>query len=70
MGYGTKILTSPTMALNGENADELRKLLNIPEGQRVAAVLLVGKAATGEENPDATSSATTRNDFDEVVTIK
>ena len=69
LGYGTKILTSPTMALNGENQEEYKTLLNIPENQKVVAVLLVGKAASGEENPDALSSATTRNDFDEMVTI-
>ena len=35
----------------------------------IGAVLIVGKAATEEDNPDAVSSATTRNDFDDVVTI-
>ena len=69
LGYGTKILTSPTMALNGEKSEEFKTLLSIPDDQKVAAVLLVGKAASGEDNPDALSSATTRNDFDEVVTI-
>ena len=68
LGYGTKILTSPTIALNGENQAEYKELLNIPENQKVAAVLLVGKAASGEEN-DAMSSATTRNSFDEMVTV-
>ena len=69
LGYGTKILTSPTMALNGENQAEYKTLLNIPENQKVVAVLLVGKAASGDENPDALSSATTRNDFDDMVTV-
>ena len=69
LGYGTKIMTAPTMALNGENADEYKALLSIPENQKVAAVLLVGKAATAEENPDAVASATTRNPFEETVTI-
>jgi len=69
LGYGTKILTSPAMALNGENQEEYKTLLNIPENQKVVAVLLVGKAVSGEENPDALSSATTRNDFDDMVTI-
>ena len=69
LGYGTKSLTSPTMALNGDNKDEYKALLSIPENQSVAAVLIVGKAATEAENPDAVTSATTRNPFDEVVTI-
>lgn len=69
LGYGTKILTSPTIALNGENKDEYKALLNIPENQKVAAVLLVGKPVTEKEDPDVVSSATTRNGFDEVVTI-
>ena len=69
LGYGTKIMTAPTMALNGENAGEYKELLSIPENQKVAAVLLVGKAATEDENPDAVASATTRNPFEETVTI-
>ena len=69
LGYGTKILTSPTMALNGENQSEYKELLSIPDNQKVAAVLLVGKAASGEENPDALSSATTRNSFEDMVTV-
>ena len=66
LGYGTKILTSPTMTLN---SDEAKALLKIPENQQVAAVLLVGKAASAEETPDAVASATARNAFDQVVTV-
>ena len=66
LGYGTKILTSPTMTLN---SDEAKALLKIPENQPVAAVLLVGKAASAEETPDAVASATARNAFDQVVTV-
>ena len=69
LGYGTKILTSPTMALNGENREEYKELLNIPENQKAAAVILIGKAVSEEENPDALSSATTRNSFEDMVTI-
>ena len=69
LGYGTKILTSPTMALNGENQAEYKELLGIPDNQKVAAVLLVGKAASGEENPDVLSSATARNSFEDTVTV-
>ena len=66
LGYGTKIMTAPTMALNN---DEYKRLLSVPEGQNVIAVIIVGKPANEEDNPDAVSSATTRNAFDEVVTI-
>ena len=69
LGYGTKILTSPTIALNGEKQSEYKALLNIPDNQKVAAVLLVGKASSGEENPDVLSSATTRNSFEDMVTV-
>ena len=66
LGYGTKIMTAPTIALNN---DEYKALLSVPEGQKIAAVLIVGKAATEKDNPDAVSGATTRNPFDDVVTI-
>ncbi|MBO4898161.1 MAG: nitroreductase family protein [Clostridia bacterium] len=67
LGYGTKIMTSPTMALNGDNKDEFKALLSIPENQSAAAVLLVGKADS--DNPDAESAATERNAFEEVTTV-
>ena len=66
LGYGTKIMTAPKMALN---TNEYKELLSVPEGQDIAAVLIVGKAATEKDNPDALTSATTRNAFDEVVTV-
>lgn len=66
LGYGTKIMTAPAMALNN---DEYKEMLSIPDGQKIAAVLLVGKPATEEDNPDAVTSATTRNAFDDVVTM-
>ena len=66
LGYGTKIMTAPAMALNN---DEYKEMLSVPEDQKIAAVLIVGKPATEEDNPDAVSGATTRNAFDEVVTI-
>ena len=66
LGYGTKIMTAPTMAWNTE---EYKILLNVPEGHKIAAVLLVGKVAAEEDYPDAVSGATTRNDFEQMVTI-
>lgn len=64
LGYGTKIMTAPTMALNTE---EYKSLLSVPDGYKIAAVLIVGTPA--EETPDAVASATERNPFDEVVTV-
>ena len=37
LGYGTKIMTAPTMALN---TDEYKSMLNVPEGQKIVAVLI------------------------------
>lgn len=59
-------MTAPTMALN---TDEYKELLSVPEGQKIAAVLIVGKAAYEKDNPDAVSGATTRNPFDDMVTV-
>lgn len=66
LGYGTKIMTAPAMALN---TDEYKELLSVPDSQKIAAVLIVGTPATEKDNPDAASSATTRNAFSEVVTM-
>lgn len=68
LGYGTKILTSPTIALNGEKQEEYRQLLGIPEDYSAAAVLLVGYADNSAEEVDGTTGATERNPLDEQVT--
>lgn len=71
MGYGTKIISSPTMALNGEKQGEYRELLGIPEEYSAVAVLLVGYEDTSvDETADGYTAATTRNSFDEMVTYK
>ncbi len=71
LGYGTKILTSPTVALSGENKSEYDELLDIPEGQSVAAVLIIGVPDTSvDESVDGVTGASVRNAFDEMVTIK
>ena len=68
LGYGTKILTSPTIALNGEKQEEYRQLLGIPEDYSAAAILLVGYADTSAEETDGATGATERNPLDEQVT--
>ncbi len=69
LGYGTKILSSTTIALNGERKAEFDEMLSIPDGYSAVAVLLVGKEDTSiDETMDGYTSATPRNPFDEVVT--
>ena len=68
LGYGTKILTAPTMTLNGEKQEEYRQLLGIPEDYSAAAILLVGYADSSAGEADGTTGATERNPLDEQVT--
>ena len=65
LGYGTKIISSPTYGKILQEA--FRELLGIPDDQSAVAVLLIGKADTSSD-ADAVSAATTRKDTDEVVT--
>ena len=69
LGYGTKIISSPTLAVNGEKQAEYRELLGIPEDQTAVAFLLVGRADTSAGgDTDASAGASTRNPLDEMVT--
>ena len=69
LGYGTKIVTSPTMALNGSNQDTYRELLGIPDGYSAAAILLIGHEDTSvDKNVDSYTGATTRNPESDMVT--
>ena len=67
LGYGTKIISSPTIALNGAQQDTYRELLGIPEDQSAVAVLLVGREDTSLD-ADAVTAATTRDTASELVT--
>ena len=58
LGYGVKIVSSPTMSLNGENHDQICEKLGIDTGLKAVAVLLVGTPA---ESADAVSSASVRD---------
>lgn len=62
LGYGTKIISSPTMALNGENHDALCEALGVDSSLTAAAVLLIGYADT---EADVSSSASTRSLLEE-----
>lgn len=66
LGYGIKIVSSPTMVLNGANKTMYQEMLGIPSDMSVKAVLLIGKAA--DEKTDASSGATARNAEKDVVT--
>ena len=57
LGYGAKIVSSPTMTLNGANHDEICEKLGVDSSLTAVAVLLVGKA---DESVDSVSSASVR----------
>lgn len=66
LGYGTKILGSTAIALNGEKEDSYKKLLGIPDDMEHVCVVLVGHPA---ESSDADTQATPRNSFSSNVTF-
>ena len=69
LGYGTKIVTSATMALNGASQEEYKELLGIPDEYTAIAVLLIGHEDTSvDETMDGYTGASVRNPFDEKVT--
>ena len=61
LGYGVKIVSSPTMSLNGEKHDAICEKLGVDTGLKAVAVLLIGKTA---DDTDAVSSASVREDLD------
>ena len=69
LGYGTKIISSPTLAVNGENQADYHEQLGIPEDQTAAAFLLIGMGDTSADGRvDAYAGPTARNPLDEMVT--
>ena len=68
LGYGTKIVTSPTITLNGDQHDALCEKLGVNTGMEAVAVLLIGHST---DDADVISSASTRLSIREkVVFIK
>ena len=61
LGYGVKIVSSPTMSLNGTNHDAMCEKLGVDPSMQAVAVLLIGKA---DSDVDAASSATTRESLE------
>lgn len=66
LGYGTKIISSPTMTLNGTEHDALCEKLGVDPALNAVAVLLVGKA---DAAADTTASPSVRNTIDEKVSF-
>lgn len=65
LGYGTKIVSSPTITLNGENHDTLCERLGVDPAYQAVAVLLIGRADTA----DTTTSASVRSPMEEKVSF-
>ena len=66
LGYGAKIVSSPTMQLNGANHDALCEKLGVDKAYTAVAVLLIGREA---QAADGGSSASVRNSVEEKVSI-
>ena len=66
LGYGVKIVSSPTRTLNGENHDALCEKLGVDPSMQAVAVLLIGRAA---DTADASSGASVRDDLEAKTSI-
>ena len=66
LGYGTKIISSPTMTLNGADHDALCEKLGVDPALNAVAVLLVGKPDTAV---DATTTPSVRSGLEEKVSF-
>ena len=66
LGYATKIETTAARTVRNDHSGKWAELLGIPSDKACRAALFIGHA---DEDADAVSSASTRNDFDQVVTF-
>ena len=66
LGYGVKIVSSPTMALNGDNHDALCDKLGVDRSMQAVAVILIGKA---DSSVDGFSGASARDELDAKTAI-
>ena len=66
LGYGTKIVSSPTMALNGENHDALCETLGVDTSLTAVAVLLIG---TPDAEVDGATGTSERSAIEEKVSF-
>ena len=66
LGYGVKIISSPTMTLNGANHDAICAKLGVDPSLQAVAVLLIG---VPDESVDAVSGASTRETLETKTVI-
>ena len=64
LGYGVKIVSSPTMTLNGANHDALCEKLGVDPSMQAVAVLLIGRPAA-----DAATGVSIRDSLDVKTSI-
>lgn len=64
LGYSVKIISSPTMTLNGANHDAICEKLGVDPSLQAVAVLLIGRTDT-----DAVSGASTRDSLEAKTNI-
>ena len=66
LGYGTKIVSAPTMSLNGENHDEICAKLGVDPAYKAVAVLLLGYT---DPSVDGATGASVRSAFEDKVSF-
>ena len=66
LGYGTKIISSPTMSLNGANHDSLCEKLGVDPAYQAVAVLLIGYA---DQAADMATGASVRSEISDKVSF-
>jgi nitroreductase len=66
LGYGVKIVSSPTMALNGENHDTFCEKMGVDPTMQAVAVLLIGRV---DNTVDAATGASTRETLETKTNI-
>ena len=66
LGYGVKIVSSPTRTLNGENHDALCEKLGVDPSMQAVAVLLIGHP---DNTTDAATGASVRDDLEAKTSI-
>lgn len=66
LGYGVKIVSSPTITLNGANHDALCEQLGVDPSMQAVAVLLIGRP---DSSTDASTGASVRDDFEAKTSI-
>ena len=66
LGYGVKVVSSPTRTLNGENHDALCEKLGVDPSMQAVAVLLIGYP---DKTTDASTGASVRDELEAKTSI-